>query len=277
MKQLFPTFASLSVSILFLFGSCAPKPAEPAPMDHLVADEMYEQDDTLPEDLQPIVFTEDSSHISDCDFVVLADVVPDIIQEIRYYSTYNFIGRHIPGYDEPVALMTRRAADSLRRVSDDVVAQGYRLKVFDAYRPTTAVRYFVRWGKQLNDTLMKRYFYPEVNKADVFHLGYLASRSAHSRGSTIDLTLFDMTTEREVDMGGTYDFFGDVSHPSYTKGLTAEQLHHRQVLRQAMIRHGFKPVSTEWWHFTLRNEPCPDQYFDFPVSVRSISAATCGR
>lgn len=204
------------------------------------------------------------------DFVVLAEAVPDIIQEIRYYTTYNFVGRRIPGYDEPVALMTRRAADSLRRVSDDVMAQGYRLKVFDAYRPTTAVQYFVQWGRVLNDTLMKRYFYPQVNKADVFVLGYLAARSAHSRGSTIDLTLFDMNTEREVDMGGTYDFFGPVSHPSYTRGLTTEQLRHRRILRQAMMRHGFKPVSTEWWHYTLGNEPWPSRGFGFGVSVRSV-------
>lgn len=214
-----------------------------------------------------------ASATAPADFVILADVVPDIIQEIRYYTTYNFVGRRIPGYDEPVALMTRRAADSLRRVSDDVKAQGYRLKVFDAYRPMTAVRYFVQWGKELNDTLMKRYFYPEVNKADVFRLGYLSSRSAHSRGSTIDLTLFDMNTEREVDMGGTYDFFGEVSHPTYTRNLSASQLRHRRILREAMLRHGFKPVGSEWWHYTLRNEPYPNQFFEFPVSVSSISAA----
>lgn len=206
-------------------------------------------------------------------FVVLADVVPDIIQEIRYYTTFNFVGRHIPGYDEPVALMTHQAADSLRRVSDDLRAQGYRLKVFDAYRPMTAVRYFVQWGRIQNDTLMKQYFYPRVNKADVFRLGYLSSRSAHSRGSTIDLTLFDMKAQREVDMGGTYDFFGEVSHHAYTRGLTPEQLRLRRLLRQTMERHGFKGVSTEWWHYTLRHEPCPDLYFDFPVSVRSIPAA----
>lgn len=203
--------------------------------------------------------------LSDSDFVVLADVVPDIIQEIRYYTTYNFIGRRIPGYERPVALLTRRAADSLRAVSDELVAQGYRLKVFDAYRPMTAVRYFVQWSRQPQDTLMKRYFYPEVDKADVFRLGYVSSRSAHARGATIDLTLFDMVTEREVDMGGTYDFFGEVSHPAYTRGLSEQQIRHRMLLRETMMRHGFKPVSSEWWHFSLKNEPYPNQSFDFPV------------
>ena len=204
---------------------------------------------------------------SDSEFVVLADVVPDIIQEIRYYTTYNFIGRRIPGYEQPVALMTKRAADSLRAVSDELVAKGYRLKVFDAYRPMTAVRYFVQWARQPQDTLTKRYFYPEVNKADVFQLGYVSSRSAHARGATIDLTLFDMRTEREVDMGGTYDFFGEVSHPSYRKGLSDEQVMHRMLLREAMMRHGFKPISTEWWHFSLKNEPFPNTSFDFPVKA----------
>lgn len=204
---------------------------------------------------------------SEAGFVVLSDVVPDIIQEIRYFSTYNFVGCRLPGYVQPVALMTRQAADSLRAVSDELVAKGYRLKVFDAYRPKRAVQYFVNWARIPSDTLMKRYFYPTVNKADVFRLGYVSSRSGHSRGSTIDLTLFDMKTEREVDMGGTYDFFGEVSHPKYTLGLTKQQLAHRRLLRETMMRHGFKPVSTEWWHFSLANEPYPDTEFDFDVSM----------
>ena len=206
---------------------------------------------------------------SDSDFVVLAEVVPDIIQEIRYYGTYNFVGRRLPGYEAPVAIMTRRAADSLASVSRDVVRLGYRLKVFDAYRPTRAVMYFVGWARQPADTLMKAYFYPETDKADVFRLGYVAHRSGHSRGSTVDLTLFDMRTEREADMGGTYDFFGEVSHYGNRRGLTAEQVERRRVLREAMLRHGFKPIGTEWWHFTLADEPYPDTYFDFPITMSS--------
>ena len=209
-------------------------------------------------------------------FVVITDVVPDAILEIRYYSTYNFIGSRIDGYLEPTALLTRQAADSLRAVSDELLQLGYRLKIFDAYRPQCAVDHFVRWGKDLNDTLMKQYFYPNLDKAVLFDQGYIARRSGHSRGSTVDLTLFDMTTEREVDMGGTFDWFGIESHPDfggnpetteYQKGerITEEQFQNRMILRKAMLKHGFKPYDEEWWHFTLANEPYPDTYFRFPV------------
>lgn len=251
-----------------LLMACTPSPV-PSDTTGDGADTLTLPDMTATADsivvLQPDTVATAVRATSDSDFVVLADVVPDIIQEIRYYTTYNFIGRRIPGYDEPVALLTRRAADSLRAVSDELVAKGYRLKVFDAYRPRKAVRYFVEWSRHPADTLMKRYFYPEVDKADVFRLGYVSPRSAHSRGATIDLTLFSMETEREVDMGGTYDFFGEVSHQSHTRTLTAEQLRHRRLLRDAMLRHGFRPVPSEWWHYTLRNEPYPERSFDFDV------------
>lgn len=209
-------------------------------------------------------------------FVNLAEAVPDVILEIRYYSTYNFVGARVDGYDEPVALLTRQAADSLRAVSDDLVKQGYRLKIYDAYRPQCAVDHFVRWAADVNDTLMKSYFYPDVPRDKLFKLGYIAEKSGHTRGSTVDLTLFDMATEKELDMGGTFDWFGLESHPDYGgdpdtgvyKGnaqITAEQFHNRMILREAMMRHGFKPIGEEWWHFTLKNEPFPDTYFTFPV------------
>ena len=209
-------------------------------------------------------------------FVNLAEAVPDVILEIRYYSTYNFVGARVDGYDEPVALLTRQAADSLRAVSDDLMKQGYRLKIYDAYRPQCAVDHFVRWAADVNDTLMKPYFYPEVPRDILFKLGYIAEKSGHTRGSTVDLTLFDMATEKELDMGGTFDWFGLESHPDYGgdpdtgvyKGnaqITAEQFHNRMILREAMMRHGFKPIGEEWWHFTLKNEPFPDTYFTFPV------------
>lgn len=198
-------------------------------------------------------------------FVVLADVVPDIIQEIRYYSTYNFVGNRIDGYNEPCALMTKEAALALKAVSDDVKAQGYRLKIYDTYRPQMAVTHFVNWAKDLNDKRMKAYFYPEVNKNRLFAEGYIAAKSGHSRGSTVDLTLFDMSTGKEVDMGGTFDYFGELSHPDYKGNLTEQQIHNRQILREAMLRHGFKPLAEEWWHFTLKDEPYPDTYFEFPV------------
>ena len=223
------------------------------------------------------VATEDASN-----FVVITEVVPDAILEIRYYSTYNFVGTRIDGYLEPTALLTRQAADSLKVVSDELKAQGYRLKIYDAYRPQMGVDHFMRWGDDINDTLMKSYFYPDVPRDSLFDLGYIARRSGHSRGSTVDLTLFDMTTEKEVDMGGTFDWFGSESHPDfggnpetgeYTgicnspsgRTITAEQFENRMILRRAMLRHGFKPYDEEWWHFTLINEPYPDTYFTFPV------------
>ena len=195
-------------------------------------------------------------------FVVLSDVVPDIIQEIRYYSTYNFVGERIDGYEQPCALMTREAAEALKKVSDDVMKMGYRLKIFDAYRPQKGVDHFMRWAANVNDIRMKEYFYPEIAKNRIIPEGYVAVKSGHSRGSTVDLTLFDMKTGKEVDMGGTFDYFGEKSHPDYKK-ITKKQYKNRMILRDIMIKHGFKPLEEEWWHFTLKDEPYPDTYFTF--------------
>jgi D-alanyl-D-alanine dipeptidase len=198
-------------------------------------------------------------------FVDLASFIPDAILEIRYHTSYNFVGEPIDGYEQPTALLTREAAEALRAVSDDVMAQGYRLKIYDAYRPQCAVDHFVRWASNLPDTLMKRYFYPGVEKSSLFEEEYIMKKSGHTRGSTVDLTLFDMTTEKELDMGGTFDRFGIESHPDYTATLTPQQYANRMILRDAMVRHGFKTLDSEWWHFTLVNEPYPDTYFTFPV------------
>ncbi len=209
-------------------------------------------------------------------FVNITDVVPDVILEVRYFGTYNFVGTRIDGYEQPTALLTREAADSLKAVSEDLKAQGYRLKIYDAYRPQMGVDHFVRWGQDLDDTLMKPYFYPNESKDSLFIKDYIATRSGHSRGSTLDLTLFDMRTEKEVDMGGTFDWFGKESHPdcggdpvtgTYRPNdtLTAQQFANRMLLRTVMLSHGFKPYDCEWWHFTLKNEPYPDTYFEFPV------------
>lgn len=200
-------------------------------------------------------------------FVVLSEVAPDIIQEIRYYSTYNFVGERIDGYEMPCALMTIEAAQALKAVSDDVMKMGYRLKIYDAYRPQKAVDHFVRWAKDLKDRRMKKYFYPEIDKSRLFPEEYIMEKSGHTRGSTVDLTLFDMRTGKEVDMGGTFDYFGELSHPDYTGKLTKKQIKNRQILRDAMLRHGFKPLASEWWHFTLKDEPYPDTYFTFPVTM----------
>ena len=158
---------------------------------------------------------------------------------------------------------------------------GYRLKIYDAYRPQCAVDHFVRWAADVADTTMRRYFYPDVDKSRLFELEYIMAKSGHTRGSTVDLTLFDMSTEKEVDMGGTFDWFGTESHPDFCgnpdtgvfdavaasipRGITPEQFANRLILRQAMLRHGFKPLDSEWWHFTLKDEPYPDTYFEFPV------------
>lgn len=197
-------------------------------------------------------------------FVVLSDVIPDVIQEIRYHSTYNFVGTRVDGYEEPVALITRQAAEALKAVNTELMALGYRIKVYDTYRPQRAVSHFVRWAKAIGDTLTKQSFYPEVDKRLLFKLGFIASKSGHSRGSTIDLTLVHTQSGKEVDMGGVFDYFGQLSHPSYQQ-ITKEQKANRMLLRRVMMKHGFVPLSTEWWHFTLKNEPYPDTYFDFPV------------
>ena len=200
-------------------------------------------------------------------FVALAEAVPDAILEPRYYSTYNFVGERIDGYDEPCALLSKEAASALKAASDDSVSRGYRLKIYDAYRPQRAVAHFVRWAADAGDTRMKRYFYRDLDKSVLFERGYIAEKSGHSRGSTVDLTLFDMKTGKELDMGGTFDWFGEESHPDY-RGVTEEQYANRMLLRDIMVSHGFKPIAEEWWHFTLENEPYPDTYFDFSVRNR---------
>ena len=202
-------------------------------------------------------------------FVLLSEAVPDVILEIRYYSTYNFVGDRIDGYEEPVAILSKEAAEALKQVSDELVAKGYRLKIFDAYRPQKAVTHFMNWALDKDDMRMKEYFYPELEKDVLFPQGYIMEHSGHSRGSTVDLTLFDMGAGKEVDMGGTFDYFGELSHPDYTD-LTEEQYKSRMLLREVMMKYGFRPLPEEWWHFTLENEPYPDTYFTFPVSSDSI-------
>ena len=202
-------------------------------------------------------------------FVLLADYVPGIVQEIRYYTTYNFVGDRIDGYEEPCALLTREAARALKAVSGEVNAQGYRLKIFDAYRPACAVRHFVLWGIEDLDLRMKPYFYPDLEKQELFKRGYIAARSSHSRGSAVDLTLLDMETGKEMDMGSPFDLFSELSHPD-SRSVTQEQYDNRMLLRRAMLRNGFAPIDCEWWHFSLKKEPYPDVYFEFPVSAEYL-------
>ena len=200
-------------------------------------------------------------------FVMLSDVVPEIVQEIRYYSTFNFVGNRIDGYKQPCALVTIEAAKALKKVSDELKKFDYCLKIYDAYRPQKAVDNFVRWAADLKDTRMKKYFYPKVDKSNLFVEGYLGTRSGHSRGSTVDVTLYDIKNDKDVDMGGTFDYFGELSHSDYRGELTNQQINNRQFLRDMMIKQGFKPLSTEWWHFTLKDEPYPNTYFNFDNDV----------
>ena len=198
------------------------------------------------------------------DFVYLLDLEPSIKIELRYFSNNNFIGRPIDGYHRSTIIVSKPTASAIQKVQSALEKKGLGLKIFDAYRPQRAVNHFVRWAKVLNDTIMKKSYYPDVPKSELFKRGYIASKSGHSRGSTVDLTLIDLNTGKELDMGSPYDFFGVQSHPFYKK-ITDEQRENRMLLRRVMLNNGFKPYENEWWHFTLRDEPFPNQYFDFPV------------
>lgn len=197
-------------------------------------------------------------------FVYLHKSAPSIQKELRYLSKNNFIGKPIQGYQRSNIIVSSEAAKALKKIQQILLTKGYCLKIFDAYRPQQAVAHFVRWALVLNDTLMKQQYYPEVSKAALFKQGYIASKSSHSRGSTIDLTLVSTATQQEIDMGSPYDFFGVQSHPFY-KNISKKQKENRMLLRNTMLANGFKPFENEWWHFTLKKEPFADTYFNFPV------------
>ncbi len=197
-------------------------------------------------------------------FVDLRDAVPGVVVELRYRTGNNFIGRPIAGYEADIALLTSAAALALGEVQRDLAADGLGLKVFDAYRPQRAVDDFMAWTGDPDSTEMKAEYYPALEKDQLVPGGYIAERSGHSRGSTVDLTLVRLAGGMELDMGSPYDFFDPVSRPSST-AVTVEQHANRMRLREAMIRRGFRPPEEEWWHFTLRDEPYPDAYFDFPI------------
>jgi D-alanyl-D-alanine dipeptidase len=197
-------------------------------------------------------------------FVYVKDIIPDLNVELRYFSSHNFVGDTITGYNANRLILTRQSAEALKKVQDELQAQNLCLLVYDGYRPQRAVNHFSRWAKDLNDTLQKQEFYPKVNKRHLFRDGYIASRSGHSRGSTLDLTIIDGNTNEPLDMGSPYDFFGKeswVDHPDLTK----TQLANRQLLQNVMLKYNFRNYPKEWWHFTLRWEPFPKTFFDFEV------------
>ncbi len=196
-------------------------------------------------------------------FVDAATVVPGLIVEMRYAGSHNFVGRSIDGYEAPHCLLTRAAANALAAVARDLAQRGLHIKVFDCYRPTRAVANFVRWARNLNDTAGKAEFYPDVDKRALFRDGYIASYSGHSRGSTLDLTLAQ-ADGTELDMGTHFDFFSPKSWTASPK-VSATAHANRMLLTAAMRRRGFRGYDREWWHFTLRGEPFPGTYFNFPV------------
>ena len=200
-------------------------------------------------------------------FVYLDQVVDDIAIELRYYSRDNFVGDTIDGYKANRCIITDKAAKAMQRVQDALASDGLGLKVYDAYRPQQAVDHFVRWAEDLKDTRMKKKYYPEVDKANLFEQGYIAAKSGHSRGSTVDLTIIYLDgpdAGKELDMGTNWDFFSPLSWPSSDK-VSKQQFKNRMLLQKVMTENGFKPLKEEWWHFTLLDEPFPKTYFDFPV------------
>ncbi|SKB75600.1 D-alanyl-D-alanine dipeptidase [Salegentibacter holothuriorum] len=197
-------------------------------------------------------------------FTYIKAQIPDIKLDIRYAGSNNFIGKPVDAYHQPAGILTKIATEALATAQKDLMSQGFCLKIFDAYRPQTAVNHFIEWARNPGDTLTKSKFYPEIAKKDLFQLGYIASKSGHSRGSTVDLTILNANTGKELDMGSGYDFFGDISHHNTDK-ITKEQKANRSLLKRIMIKNGFRPYPEEWWHYTLRNEPYPETYFDFPV------------
>ena len=197
-------------------------------------------------------------------FVYLEDIIPSIRIELRYFSNNNFIGKPIDGYNSNSLIITEETAKSLKKIQQELLQKELSLKIFDGYRPQKAVDHFVRWVQVLKDTLMKAQFYPKVKKNNLLKNGYIAERSGHSRGSTIDLTIINNKTGKALDMGSAYDFFGIQSHPLY-QNISKKQKNNRMLLRNTMLNHGFTPYENEWWHFTLKKEPFPNTYFTFPI------------
>ncbi|MGM0737960.1 MAG: M15 family metallopeptidase [Bacteroidota bacterium] len=197
-------------------------------------------------------------------FGYVHEAVPDVKYDIRYCTHDNFVGAPVDGYLAPVAILTRDALEALKKAANELRDKGYGMIVFDGYRPQKAVDHFVRWARDESDTLTKQKYYPEVDKADLFTEGYIAERSGHSRGSTIDLSLYDLETGEEIDMGSGFDLFGPPSHHG-TDLVTAGQSANRHILKDVMERHGFAPYSREWWHYRLIDEPHTETFFDFDV------------
>lgn len=197
-------------------------------------------------------------------FVYISDIDNTIQKDLRYLGNNNFIGKPIEGYHKNCLIVTKETAKALQKVQQILLRKGLSLKIFDGYRPQQSVDHFVAWANDLEDVLMKKEFYPKVPKSELFKQGYIAKKSGHTRGSTVDLTIVNIKTGKELDMGSPYDFFGEQSHPFYNR-IGTIQKRNRLFLRKVMLENGFKPYDNEWWHFTLKNEPFPKRYFNFPI------------
>lgn len=221
-------------------------------------------------------------------FVDLNDAIPSIVLDIRYYTVHNFVGERVNGYNAPKCIITKKAADSLARVQKELMDAGFSLKVYDCYRPQRAVSHFVRWAKDVGDTKTKKEFYPTIEKRNLFRDGYIAERSGHSRGSTVDLTIVPMPVPAQegytpgqilhecylpaekrfkdngIDMGTGFDCFHELSHTA-NREIGDTQRVSRLLLKTLMEKYGFVNYDREWWHYTLKDEPYPDTYFDFVI------------
>jgi D-alanyl-D-alanine dipeptidase len=203
------------------------------------------------------------TNIKPDDFVYVSDYVNDAILDIRYYSKYNFVGEKIDGYLAPRPMMTKQAAIALASAAEELRAQGYRIIVYDTYRPKKAVKHFIRWVEDNKSIGLKDDFFPKYDKKMLFKLGFISKKSGHSRGSTIDLGLVTKDSKL-IDMGGSFDYFDDISNSDF-KNISMEQIKNRKILKDAMLKAGFRGIKSEWWHFTLNKEPYPYTYFDFDV------------
>ena len=198
------------------------------------------------------------------DFVYLKDIMPNLRSDLRYYGSNNFIGKPIEGYINPKCILSKEAATALKKVQDELERLGFGLLVYDAYRPQMAVDHMIRWSQVPEDISMKVQFYPNIDKKDLFAKGYISAKSGHSRGSTVDLTIVSLKTKQILNMGSPYDLFDDISGLE-TNQITKNQKSLRSLLKRRMEKHGFQSYEKEWWHFTLKDEPYPDTYFNFPI------------
>lgn len=198
------------------------------------------------------------------DFVDISLEIPGIVTDVKYFTGENFVGEKIDGYDAPIILLTKKAAIALGRVQKQLMKKGYGLKVYDGYRPKRGVEHFIRWGNAEEDGKTRDIYYPGLTRLEVFQGGFILAKSSHMRGSTVDLTVLKLETGEEVDMGGIFDFFSEISFSDYDH-LNIEQSKNRVQLKYLMRSEGFEPMQQEWWHFTLTDEPYPETYFDFPI------------